>query len=130
MNSVFWKIDQVHSSIHFSVRHLVVAKVRGQFRKWTAELAFDAADLTRSSVTLTIDVDSVDTGHADRDASLRSSGFFDAEKFPAITFRTRRVERVGESTYRIVGDLTIRDVTKEIELDAELGGFVMDLNGA
>src|SRR5437773_2166588 len=68
-----------------------VAKVRGQFRKWSAELSFDEADLAKSSVGLTIDVDSVDTGNADRDGSLRSAGFFDAEKFPAITFRSRRV---------------------------------------
>src|ERR1041384_2595267 len=113
-----WKIDQVHSSIHFSVRHLVVAKVRGQFRKWNARLSFDESDLTKSSVNLTVDVDSVDTGNADRDASLRSEGFFDAKKFPTMFFQSRKVERTGEATYRIVGDLTIRGVTKEIALVA------------
>jgi polyisoprenoid-binding protein YceI len=72
----------------------------------------------------------VDTGNADRDASLCSEGFFDAKKFPIIFFQSRKVESIGETTYRIVGDLTIREVTKEIVLDAELGGFVTDLNGA
>jgi polyisoprenoid-binding protein YceI len=71
----------------------------------------------------------VDTGNPDRDGSLRSEAFFDAKKFPTIFFQSRKVERTGETNYRIVGDLTIRGVTKEVVLDAELGGFVTDLKG-
>jgi polyisoprenoid-binding protein YceI len=121
-----WKIDEVHSGIHFSARHLVVAKVGGQFRRWNAELIADEADLTKSSVTVTIEVASLDTGNPQRDANLRSPNFFDVDKFPALTFRSRRIERTSKDTYRMVGDLTIRDVTKEITLETEHGGFVQD----
>jgi polyisoprenoid-binding protein YceI len=124
-----WKVDELHSSIHFSVRHLVVAKLHGQFRRYRAELAMDDLDLTRSSVAITIEADSIDTGNAERDASLRSERFFDVEKFPTLSYRSRRVERSGENDYRIVGDLTLRNVTKEVVLDVEHGGFVTDLRG-
>lgn len=73
---------------------------------------------------------STDTGNAERDTTLRSAKFFDAESFPVIAFRSRRIERSGENAYRVVGDLTMRDVTKEITLDAEFGGFITDLRGA
>jgi polyisoprenoid-binding protein YceI len=122
-----WKVDEVHSSIHFGVRHLVVATLRGQFRRWTAELTMNENDLTASSVVITIDAASVDTGHTERDASLRSPRFFDAEQFPSLTFQSCRVERKGNDSYQLVGNLTIRGVTREIELDAQLGGFVTDL---
>src|SRR5262245_14767344 len=120
MTTAAWKVDPVHSGVHFSVRHMLVAKVHGQFRRWTAEVAIDEADLTRSSVAVTIETASVDTGNAQRDADLRSANFFDAEKFPAMTFRSRRVERAGKDAYRLIGDLTIRDTTKEVVLEAEL----------
>src|SRR6476659_7016848 len=126
MSTQTWKSDDVHSGIHFSAKHLVVAKVRGQFERWNAELTMDEADLTKSSVTVTIEAASVDTGNQQRDEHLRSPNFFDAEKFPTLTFRSRRIEREGKDTYRIVGDLTIREVTREVTLQSELGGFVQD----
>ena len=121
-----WTIDAAHSGIHFSVRHLVVAKVRGQFRRWNAVLTTDGDDLTRSSVAVTIEAASVDTGSPERDGHLRSPTFFDAETFPALTFQSRRIERAGSDSYRLIGDLTIRDVTREVTLDVEHGGFVQD----
>ncbi len=104
--------------------------LRGQFRRWTAELAMHENDLTASSVAITIDAASVDTGNAERDASLRSPRFFDTEQFANVTFRSRRIERAVGDRYGIVGDLTIRGVTKQIELAAEVGGFVTDPRGA
>lgn len=126
MTTESWKIDPAHSSIHFTVRHMVVAKVRGQFRRWQAEIAMDEADPTRSSVTATIEPASIDTGLDQRDADLRSPNFFDVEKFPTATFRSRRVERAGKDGWRVVGDLTIKGVTKEVLVEAELGGIVVD----
>jgi polyisoprenoid-binding protein YceI len=126
MSTQPWKIDETHSGIHFSVRHLVVAKVHGQFRRWNAELSMDDTDLTKSSVTVTIEAASIDTGDSKRDAHLRSPTFFDTGKFPALTFRSRRIERTPRDVYRIVGELTIRDVTKEITLEMEHGGFIQD----
>jgi polyisoprenoid-binding protein YceI len=126
MTTATWNIDAAHSGIHFTVRHMVVARLHGQFRRWSAEIAIDETDLTRSSVGVTIEAASVDTGNAQRDADLRSGNFFDVERFPALTFRSRRIERTGKDGYSLVGDLTIRDVTREIALDAELGGFLVD----
>ena len=126
MSAVSWKVDDVHSGVHFTVKHLVVATVRGQFRRFGAELAIDDADLTQSSVLVTIDAASVDTGNPQRDADLRSANFLAAEQYPTLTFRSRKVERAANDEYRVTGDLTIRDVTREVVLDAELGGFVVD----
>jgi polyisoprenoid-binding protein YceI len=129
MDIAMWKVDEVHSSIHFGVRHMAVATLRGQFRRWTAELTMDEKELTASSVAITMDAASVDTGNAERDASLRSPRFFDTEQFPSITFQSSRVERAAKDSYRIRGNLTIRGVTKEIELEMEAGGFVTDSRG-
>ncbi|HXU82741.1 MAG TPA: YceI family protein, partial [Polyangia bacterium] len=106
MTTATWNIDPAHSGIHFTVRHMVVAKLHGQFRRWRAEVAIDESDLARSSADVTIEVASVDTGNAQRDSDLRSANFFDVEKFPVVTFRSRRVERTGQGGYRLVGDLT------------------------
>src|SRR5262245_63472249 len=109
MGTTTWQIDGVHSGIHFSVRHLVVARVRGQFRRWSAALAFDDADPANGTVEVTIEAASIDTGNENRDADLRSPRFLDAEQFPALSFRSRAIERAEQGRYRIVGDLTIRD---------------------
>ena len=126
MTTQRWNIDQTHSDVHFSVRHMVVSKVRGRFTKLTGSLELDEDDLTRSSVAATIDASSIDTGTEQRDAHLRSPDFFDVEKFPELGFRSKRVEKLGGDRYRVVGDLTIRDVTREIALDAEYGGRAKD----
>lgn len=117
-----WNLDTVHSGINFSVRHMVVSKVRGRFTKFTGTVELDEADLTRSVVEATIDASSIDTGTGQRDDHLRSADFFEVERFPQIRFRSTRIEKVGGDRYRLVGDLTIRDVTREIALDAEYGG--------
>lgn len=121
-----WNIDTVHSGIHFSVRHMVFAKVRGRFASWTGSLTLDPEDLTRASVTAEIDASSIDTGVADRDGHLRTPDFLDVERFPKLRFASTRVEKVGGDRYRIHGNLTIRDVTREVVLDAEYGGTAQD----
>ena len=117
-----WNIDAVHSGINFSVRHMVVSKVRGHFAKYTGVVRIDEDDLTRSTVEATIDASSIDTGAPQRDEHLRSADFFDVEKFPELRFRTQRIEKHGDDRYRLLGQLTIRDVTREISLDVEYGG--------
>jgi polyisoprenoid-binding protein YceI len=129
MSTATWRIDAAHSGVAFAVRHLVVAKVRGCFRRYDGRLVIDDGDLTRSSVKVSIETASVDTGNAQRDTNLRSPNFFDAEKFPTMTFQSRQVERDGDGAYRVVGDLTIRGITKETTLWATLGGFIKDLRG-
>jgi polyisoprenoid-binding protein YceI len=126
MTTQTWQIDSAHSGIHFSVRHLVIAKVRGQFSRWTGTLTVPDGDFTRASVDVTIDATSIDTGVADRDTHLRSADFFDAESFPELTFRGRRVEPKGGDRFTLVGDLTIRGTTREVALDVESAGQTKD----
>lgn len=121
-----WNIDATHSGINFSIRHMVVAKVRGRFAKYTGTLELDDDDLTRSAVEATIDASSIDTGTAQRDEHLRSADFFDVEKFPELRFRSQRIEKVDDARYRVLGELTIRDVTREVALDVEYGGRAKD----
>jgi polyisoprenoid-binding protein YceI len=122
MTAQAYNVDLVHSSVGFSVRHMVVAKTRGHFDKWSATLLLDDEDLTRSSVEVHIDAASINTKETARDNHLRSADFFDVAKFPELTFKSRRVEQAGTNQYRIIGDLTIHGVSKEVTLDAEFNG--------
>lgn len=126
MTTSKWTIDTAHSGINFSVRHMVVSKVRGRFTKYSGDVTLDEADLTRSVVQATIDASSIDTGTAQRDDHLRSADFFDAAKFPELKFRSTRIEKAAGDSYRVTGELTIRDVTREVSLDVEYGGKMRD----
>jgi len=117
-----WKIDPARSRVQFTVRHMVISKVRGRFAKWGARLQLDLQKPTASSVDATLDAASIETGMADRDAYLRSPESFDVEKFPSLTYRSRSVEAPSAGRLRVVGDLTIRAVTREVVLDVEYGG--------
>jgi polyisoprenoid-binding protein YceI len=121
-----WNIDHSHSGVHFSVRHLMVSKVRGGFGSWTGTLDIDDDDITKSKVDVTIEAASIDTGEPKRDDHLRSPDFFEVEKFPQLTFRSTKVERTGDDSLAVTGELTIRDVTKTIVLAVEEGGRVKD----
>lgn len=117
-----WQVDGTHSAVNLTVRHMVISKVRGRFARWNAKLQLDTADLTRSAVEVEIEAASIDTGVADRDNHLRSPDFLDAQKHPTLRYRSRRVEALSPDRLRVVGDLTIRDVTREAVLDVEYGG--------
>jgi polyisoprenoid-binding protein YceI len=117
-----WQVDAAHSAVNLTVRHMVISKVRGRFTKWNATLQLDTANLARSAVEVDIEAASIDTGVVDRDTHLRSPDFLDAAKHPSLRYRSRRVEVVSPERLRVVGDLTIRDVTREIALDVEYGG--------
>ena len=123
-----WKIDCVHTSAEFSVRHMMVAKVRGRFGKVEGTINLDEEIPARSTVELVVDVTSIDTGEPERDAHLRSPDFFDTENFPVMTYKSRSIERHGDS-YRVVGDLTIRNITREVVLDVKFAGVVTDPYG-
>lgn len=117
-----WSIDPVHSHVGFSVRHMMVTTVRGQFRTYSGTVRLDPADFSRSVFEGEIDVASIDTGVADRDAHLRNNDFFDAPSHPKITFKSSRIEKKGDTEYVVHGDITIRGVTKPIALDVEFLG--------
>ncbi len=118
-----YTIDYQHSDVSFNVRHMVFAKVKGHFTKWTADLAFDPANPAASSLNVTIDSGSIDTREPQRDGHLKSPDFLDAEKFPKITYKSTKVEKAGDKKYSVTGDLTIHGVTKPVKLEVEeLGG--------
>jgi polyisoprenoid-binding protein YceI len=119
-----WNIDPSHSSIGFSVKHMVIATVRGRFTTFSGSITADADGLT--SVTGTIDAASIDTNQEQRDTHLRSADFFEVETHPHITFASTRVEPAGDGRFRIVGDLTIKGTTREVTLDAEVQGAGAD----
>ncbi|AKU95015.1 hypothetical protein AKJ09_01679 [Labilithrix luteola] len=121
-----WNIDTAHTAINFSVRHMVISKVRGRFAKYSGTIRLDDGDVTRSSVDVSIDASSIDTGVADRDTHLRSPDFFDVENFSELRFRSKRIEQIEKTRYRVIGDLSIRGVTREVSLDAEYGGRATD----
>ena len=108
-----WEIDSSHSSVHFSVRHLVIATVRGHFTRWSATLVAPDGDFARASVEATIDASSIDTGVADRDAHLKSPDFLDVAQYPEIRFTTARVEKEGNDL-RLAGRLTIKGITRDV----------------
>jgi polyisoprenoid-binding protein YceI len=114
-----WTIDPAHSSAQFAVKHLAISTVRGAFTSVKGTVQFDDKDITKSTVDVTIDVSSVDTRQPDRDKDLRSDHFFDADHFPTITFRSKKVELVSPGKLKITGDLTIHGVTKEAVLDVD-----------
>jgi len=121
-----WTSDPAHSIAEFAVKHLVVTTVKGRFREFDATIDIDEAQPENSSVAANIQVASVDTNVAARDADLRSDNFFNAEQYPLITFRSTGVERLSDERYKVHGDLTIRDVTKPVTLDTEFAGEIND----
>ena len=120
-----WEIDSSHSSVHFSVRHLVIAKVRGTFTRWSGTVQAPD-DFSKATVAVTIDASSIDTGVAQRDAHLRSADFFDVEQFPELRFVSTRVQSRRDGEIDVVGDLTIRGITREVVLRVEPHGQAKD----
>jgi polyisoprenoid-binding protein YceI len=116
-------IDRSHTQLTFVVRHMLVTNVRGKFNTFEGEILLDQQDITKSSVQVTIETASVDTDHERRDADLRGEDFFAADRFPTIKFVSKRIEQDGEGVV-LVGDLTMRDVTKEVEIPFDLVGPV------
>jgi polyisoprenoid-binding protein YceI len=117
-----WQIDSAHSQIQFTARHMMIAKVRGTFQNFGGAVNLDEENPEGTTVDIQIEVESLNTREAQRDDHLKSPDFLDAETFPNITFKSKRVERVGDDRARLFGDLTIRDVTKEVALDVTYEG--------
>lgn len=114
-----WTIDQSHTTAGFSVKHMMVTNVHGTFGKVEGTITYDGADVSTIAADITIDAASINTNNERRDTHLRSADFFDVENHPTLTFRSKRVEEVGDGRFRLIGDLTMRGVTKEVALDVE-----------
>lgn len=114
-----WNLDPAHSHASFTIRHLVISNVRGDFQKLSGKVALDEKDVSKSSVEATIEAASIDTRIPDRDNHLRSPDFFDVAKYPTITFKSTKVQDGGKGKLKVTGDLTIHGVTKPVVLDVE-----------
>lgn len=121
-----WTIDESHTRIGFAIRHLMLSTVRGHFNSYSGSLKIDATDFTRSEISGEIAVNSIDTGVVQRNMHLISPDFFDARRFPTITFNSTGIEQQAESVFIVTGNLTIRDITKSVAFDVEFSGPHVD----
>jgi polyisoprenoid-binding protein YceI len=124
-----WAIDSAHSAAQFQVKHLMISNVRGEFGKMSGKVIFDGSNYAAVQAEAVIDVASINTREPKRDDHLRSADFFDAATFPKITFKSKRVESVSRGKFNLVGDLTMRGVTREIILNVESSPLVKGMNG-
>jgi polyisoprenoid-binding protein YceI len=124
-----WNFDQAHTNVSFNVEHLVISEVTGHFGKFEGEVVASNEDFSGSTVNFSVDVASVDTDNDRRDNHLKSDDFFNAKEYPNISFANGKLEHVEGKMYKLKGDLTIRDVTKPVELDAKYGGTIIDNRG-
>jgi polyisoprenoid-binding protein YceI len=124
-----WTIDKAHSEVQFKAKHLVISTVTGQFNEFDAWLETDGENLENASAGFTAEVNSISTGNADRDNHLKSADFFDAENYPQIKFESTNFERVDDNNYKMMGNITMRGTTKEIRLNVEYGGSMVDPYG-
>jgi len=118
-----WTIDKAHSSINFSVRHLVISKTNGRFHDFDGEISFDGENWDKANAEMTVKIASIDTDNKDRDDHLRSPDFFDAAKYPDMVFKSKKVVKGEGKRFQLIGDLTIKDVTREVTFDCEFHGI-------
>ncbi|MFW5760712.1 MAG: YceI family protein [Cyclobacteriaceae bacterium] len=124
-----WDVDTAHSEVTFKVRHLVIASVTGYFKKFNASIETDGDDLENAKINFEADINSITTNNEDRDNHLKSDDFFNAAQYPKLIFVGKSLQKTGEGEYKLTGDLTIRNVTKEINLDVEGGQTAVDPYG-
>ncbi|HKK44739.1 MAG TPA: YceI family protein [Balneolaceae bacterium] len=124
-----WNIDPTHSEVQFKVKHLVISTVTGSFGSYDGQIEVDGDDFENAQATFIADIDSISTNNEDRDQHLKSDDFFNAEEYTQLKFESKNFEKVGDGKYKVTGDMTIRDVTKEIELNVVHGGTVGDQYG-
>ena len=117
-----WQMDKAHTDIQFAIRHMMISTVRGRFEEFSGTFEVDEADPTQSKIEVVIQAASINTKESQRDNHLRSPDFFNVEKYPAITFKSTRFEKIDDQHGRMYGDLTIKDITKEIVFDVEYTG--------
>ena len=126
MATVKWTMDPTHSEVQFKVRHLMISNVTGTFPKFDVQVETEDLDFMTAKAKFTADTTVVTTNNEQRDQHLRSADFFDSAKFPSLSFVATKYEKVDNDSYELYGDLTIRDVTKNVKLDVEFGGVITD----
>ncbi|MBC9911343.1 YceI family protein [Chitinophaga varians] len=121
-----WKIDPTHSDVQFKVKHLMITTVTGQFGTFDATMQTNGNDFSTANISFSADINSVTTQNAQRDQHLLAGDFFDAAQYPKLQFVSKEVKKIDDETYKLIGDLTIRDNTRPVELNVEFGGEVVD----
>lgn len=121
-----WNVDVVHSSVKFTVEHLVISEVEGSFKTFNGSMTSAKPDFTESAIDFTVDVASINTDNEMRDTHLKADDFFNAEKFPKVTFKSTSFKKVSGNKYVLTGNLTLRDVTKSVKFDVTYGGTAKD----
>lgn len=124
-----WTLDKTHSSVRFSVSHMVVSEAEGTFKSWNGTVENTKPDFTDAKIAFTIDVSSINTDNENRDNHLKSPDFFDAQKFPTIKFESTSMQALGDNKYKLNGNLTIKDVTKPVTFDVTYGGSITGQRG-
>src|ERR1700709_557578 len=124
-----WVLDPMHSEVQFKVKHLVISTVSGFFKSFEGELDTENDDFTDAKISFSLNINSIDTNQSQRDEHLKSAEFFDAEKYPKISFKSTSFTKSGDDEYKLAGDLTVKDVTKPVTLDVEFGGSADDFYG-
>jgi len=126
MTHIKWSLDPTHSTLGFKVKHLMITNVSGSFKNFNAEVETDGTDFTTATIHLKAEIGSIDTNNGQRDGHLRSSDFFEAEKFPEMIFDSTKIEKVDEENYHVFGNLTMKGVTKPVKLNVEYSGVTKD----
>ena len=121
-----WTVDKAHSKLGFSITHLMISEVEGSFNSFDAKIISAKEDFSDAVVELTADVNTIDTDNSGRDGHLKSADFFDVAKFPSLTFKSTSFTKIADKKYKVVGNLTMHGVTKPVELEATLGGTMVD----
>lgn len=126
MATTKWTVDPTHSELGFKIRHLMISNVSGSFKDFNATVEMKDGDFTTAHISLKAAMDSIFTNNEARDAHLRTSDFFEAEQYPELSFESTRVEKVDDDTFKVHGNLTLKGVTKPVELKTEFNGFTKD----
>jgi len=124
-----WVLDPMHSEVQFKVKHLVISTVSGFFKSFEGELDTENDDFSDAKISFSLDINSIDTNQSQRDEHLKSAEFFDAEKYPKISFKSTSFTKSGDDEYKLAGDLTVKGITKQVSLDVEFGGSTDDFYG-
>ena len=124
-----WVLDAMHSEVHFKVKHLVISTVTGTLKVFEGNFETVNDDFSNANISFTADINSIDTNQEQRDVHLKSADFFDAETYPKMIFKSTSFKKMDDGEYELIGDLTIRDVTKSVKLDVEYGGLATDFYG-
>jgi polyisoprenoid-binding protein YceI len=124
-----WVIDPMHSEVQFKVKHLMISTVTGSFQKFSGTAATQSKDFENAEIEFSLDVNSISTGQEMRDNHLKNDDFFQAEKYPTIDFKSTSFQKINDTNYALVGNLTMKGVTKEVKVNAEFGGESKDYQG-